>query len=690
MPKREEAKNKRREITEHDQELAHEFGHDHAQEQEHEHEHECECGHSHSHGHSDACCCGGSSACTCGKDEVTGEISNIMLIRIAVSIVLLIAGIFIPVPKLYKAVIFGLSFLTVGFDIILSAIRNILSGRIFDENLLMTIAAVCAFIIGEYPEGAAVIILFRIGEMLEERALGNSRKSIRSLMQLKPERATLLKDGGEIPVSAASVAVGDIIIIRPGERIPLDGTLLDGRTTLDTSAITGESMPRAVNSGDQLMSGCINIGGMIRMRVTATLEKSTVSRILEMVQSANSKKAIPEKFISRFSRIYTPIVLAAALIAFAALALLFKRPPAVSLRRVLVFLVVSCPCALVISVPLTYFAGIGGAAKRGILFKSSSALDDMSRVSTVVFDKTGTLTTGRFSVTSVESAFVNRDMLLMLTAYAEYYSNHPLAKSVIAAYGGSIDTRRIKDFKELSGKGVRARIGDHNVIAGTADFLNGEGVEVSSRDSGESTIYVAANGRYMGRIMMNDNLKRDAVRAVDTLRQLGVERVVMMTGDRNRAAMKSAVSLGIKEVYAEYLPADKAHKLAEIMSEQPQGRKTVFVGDGINDTPVLASADIGISMGGMGSDAAIEASDVVIMNDEPTKISSAIKIAKETKKIVLQNIAMSLGFKVVIMMLGLYGFIPMWLAVFGDVGVAILAIFNAMRAYELGFFTRII
>ncbi len=688
MPKKEELKKKRVEIHDHDRDTEHD--HDRDRDTEHDNSADHEHCHTHCHGHGSSCACGNPSACSCGKLEADAEISNIMLIRIGASIILLLAGLLIPVPKLYKAAIFGLSFLTVGIDILFSALKNIFSGRIFDENLLMTIAAVCAFIIGEYPEGAAVIILFRIGELLEERALGNSRKSIRGLMQLKPERAILLKDGGEIPVPAASVAVGDIIIVRPGERIPLDGKLLDGRTTLDTSAITGESMPRAVNSGDQLMSGCINIGGMIRVRVTAPLEKSTVSRILEMVQSANAKKAKPEKFISRFSRVYTPVVLAAALIAFVALVLLFKRPIAVSLRRVLVFLVVSCPCALVISVPLTYFAGIGGAARRGVLFKSSSAMDDMSRVSTVVFDKTGTLTTGRFSVTSVESALVNRDMLLMLTAYAEYYSNHPLAKSVIAAYGGSIDTRRIKDFKELSGKGVKARIGDYSVIAGTADFLNGEGVEVSSRDSGESTIYVAADGRYMGRIMMNDNLKRDAVRAVDTLRQLGVDRVVMMTGDRNRAAMKSAVSLGIKEVYAEYLPADKAHKLGEIMKQQPQGRKTAFVGDGINDTPVLASADIGISMGGIGSDAAIEAADVVIMNDEPTKISTAIKIAKETKKIVLQNIILSLGFKICVMVLGLYGFVPMWLAVFGDVGVAILAIFNAMRAYELRYFTRII
>lgn len=685
MPKKYEANKKRSIVSTHN----YEYDHDLNQENDLEYNRKHKNDKNRDDGH--ICACGDSeTGCSCDKKEEYGELNNVMLIRIGASAVLLLAGIFVPVPQLYKIIIFALSFLIVGYDILITSAKNILKGRFFDENLLMTIAAICAFAVGQYPEGTAVILLFRVGELLEEHALGSSRKSIRGLVELKPERAILLKDDAEISVPAGNVNVGDTIILRPGERIPLDGVLLEGRTTLDTSAITGESMPRAVNSGDAVHSGCINIGGMVRMRVTATLEKSTVSRILELVESANAKKAPPEKFITRFARYYTPAVLIAAFIAFIVLTFVMKLNPMMSLRRALIFLVVSCPCALVISVPLTYFAGIGGAAKKGVLFKSSSTMDDMSRVSTIVFDKTGTLTTGRFSVTSVESAYVNRDMLLMLTAYAEYYSNHPLAQSVVSAFGGKVDTRRISNFREKSGKGVSAQVSKLNIIAGTADYLSSEGIELSSRDSGESTIYVAANGKYMGRIMMNDNLKRDAVRAVDTLRQLGADRIVMMTGDRNRSAMKAAVSLGIKEVYAEYLPADKAVKLGEIMAEQSMGKKTIFVGDGINDTPVLATADIGISMGGMGSDAAIEASDVVIMNDEPTKIALAIKIAKETKNIVRQNVLISLGFKAAVMLLGLYGYVPMWLAVFADVGVAILAIFNAMRAYELKYFTKII
>ncbi len=621
------------------------------------------------------------SSCGCSHEHIE-QSNKTMLIRIAISALLLIIGIIINESQTVKAVIFGLSMLVSGYDIFISAAKRIVSRNFFDENLLMIIAAVCAFLIKEYPEGAAVVLLFRIGELLEGYAIGRSRKSISSLMELKPDKATVLKDDREVTVPAEYVNVGDIIVVRPGERVPLDGELLDERASFDTSAITGEALPRSANLGDAVLSGCINLGGAVRITVTQPLSKSTVSRILEMVESANSKKAAPEKIISRYAKYYTPAVIAAAVLVLIIPTLILRQSFAEWLHRALVFLVVSCPCALVISVPLAYFAGIGGATKKGILFKGSSIIDGMTKISAVVFDKTGTLTTGKFSVTDIDSEVVPKDMLFSMAAYAEYYSNHPLAQSVISAYGGEIDKSKISEFEEIGGRGVSANISGVKVLAGTAEFLIGEGIDFKAEDPEESIIYVSANGNYVGKITLADTMKKDTLRALDNLRKLGVERIVMMTGDRAKVAQKTAVKLGIREIYSEYLPSDKLTKLNEIMAEQSETGKTVFVGDGINDSPVLAAADIGISMGGLGSDAAIEASDIVIMNDEPEKIAEAVEIANGTKKIVLQNIFISLGFKLVVMLLGVAGIAPLWLAVFADVGVAVIAILNAIRAYD--------
>ncbi len=634
-----------------------------------------------------SCSCGDEScgsSCSCSHEHAGygNKVDKVILIRIAISAALLIFGLVIKESQSVKAVIFGLSLLVSGYDILISAGKKIISFDFFDENLLMIIAAICAFLIKEYPEGAAVVLLFRVGELLEDYAIGRSRKSISGLMELKPDKATVLRDDREVTVPAENVNVGDIIVVRPGERVPLDGQLLDDKASFDTSAITGESLPRNAELGDAVLSGCINLGGAVKIAVTQPLSKSTVSRILEMVESANAKKAAPEKFISRFAKYYTPAVIAAAALVLIIPTLIMRQPFAEWLHRALVFLVVSCPCALVISVPLAYFAGIGGATKKGILFKGSAMIDSMTKVSAVVFDKTGTLTTGKFTVTDIDSEVLPKDVLLSMAAYAEYYSNHPLAQSIISAFEGEIDKNKISDFREIGGRGVSANIGGVTVLAGTAEFLSGENIEFKVEDPEETVIYVAANGRYVGRISLADTMKKDALKALDNLRKLGVERIVMMTGDRAKVAQKSAIKLGIREIYSEYLPSDKLTKLSEIMAEQSDKGKTVFVGDGINDSPVLAAADIGISMGGLGSDAAIEASDIVIMNDEPEKIVEAVEIASCTKKIVMQNIMISVGFKLVVMLLGIAGLAPLWLAVFADVGVAIIATVNSIRAYD--------
>lgn len=631
-----------------------------------------------------SCYCEASScACSCGKEQRASENKTITIIRLAVAAIMLLAGLILPLPQLYKVIVFVLSLLIAGYDIVISAAMSIMAGKFLNEDLLMILAAACSFIIGRFAEGAAIMLVFRFGLTLEGYVLGTTLRAVGGYTEHKPLKATVLKGDNEINVPAESVNAGDILVVRNGERVPLDGELIDKRTTLDTSSITGEAIPRAITAGSKVLSGCVNTGGTIRIRVTAKMNESALTKVAETIQEAREKKAPFENFVNGLTKYYTPIVVGAALLVFLIPVLILRQPVSHWLSRALVFLAVSRPCQLIIPVPLAYLAGIGGAAKNGILFRSTAALDDITKVSAVVFDKTGTLTTGKFSVTSVESAVMNRDMLLMLTAYAEYYSGHPLSQAVIAAYGGSIDMKRITDFRETAGMGVSAKVSGLTVLAGTSDFLSSEGVTVSSRDTSESTINVATNGKYIGRIMLTDNLKRDSVRAVDTLRQFGVERVVMMTGDRNRSAMKSAVSLGIKEVYAEYLPADKALKLAEIMEEQPQGKKTIFVGDGDKNARVISAADIGISMNGFGADAAFKAADVAIMNEEPIKVADAVKIAKETKNIVYQDIFIALGFKLLIMLLGAAGYIPfVWLAVLADIVVYILALVNSMRPYE--------
>ena len=627
------------------------------------------------------------------EEEDTGKIKKKLLI----GGVLFVLGIFVPktlfIPKL---VIFLVSYLVIGGDVLLSAFKNILNGQVFDENFLMAIATVGAFAIGEYPEGVAVMLFYQLGELFQGIAVNNSRKSIVSLMDIRPDYANIKVGEGIKKVSPEEIKVGEIIVVKPGEKVPLDGKIVKGASTFDTSALTGESLPREAKAGDDVLSGFINKNGLIEIQVAKVFSESTVSKILYLMENAGIKKSKTENFITKFARYYTPVVVITALIVAIFPPLLIQGATFSDwIYRALIFLVVSCPCALVISIPLGFFGGIGGASRHGILIKGTNYLEVLNNLESVVMDKTGTLTKGIFKVTEVNAEnnikindFQNnkteltKPLLLKYAAHIEKFSNHPIAQSIVAEYENSVskvDENVVKDFEEISGFGIKVNINNHQFLAGNSKLMNLGNITFDKKENLGTAIYLAADGKYIGNILISDEVKEDSARAIKGMKENGVKEIVMLTGDNEAIGKNIAEKLGIDKVFTELLPNEKVEKLEEIYKTKSEKGKVAFVGDGINDAPVLARADLGIAMGGAGSDAAIEAADVVIMNDEPSKIVTAIKIAKKTKEIVWQNITIAFAVKIVVMALGLFGDATMWEAVFADVGVALLAVLNATR-----------
>lgn len=615
-----------------------------------------------------------------------------MLVRIILAAMLLVSLAFAPVTGPLRLALYLIPYLLVGYDILLKAAKGIRNGRVFDENFLMTVATLGAIAIalyddtGEYTEAVAVMLFYQIGEWFQAYAVGKSRKNISDLMDIRPDYANIEKSGKIEQVAPESVEVGTVIVVQPGEKVPIDGIVIRGETSLNTSALTGESLPKNVAPGENVTSGCINLTGVIYVRTTRLFGDSTVSQILELVENASSRKSQSEAFITRFARIYTPIVFFSAL----ALALV---PPLVRLfamgtdaqwddwiYRALVFLVISCPCALVISIPLSFFAGIGGASKEGILVKGSNYLEALSQTSTLVMDKTGTLTQGVFEVTAVHHNTIDENRLLELAALAESASSHPISKSLQKAYGKAIDRSRVTNIRELAGKGVVASVDEQEVAVGNEKLMTELGIEFIACRSIGTIVHIAVNGNYCGHIVIADQLKPNAIKAIDAVRKAGVNKVVMLTGDRKSVAQAVASQLGIDEVRCELMPSDKVSAVEKLLAQRTGSGKLAFVGDGINDAPVLSRADIGIAMGAMGSDAAIEAADIVLMDDDPLKIAKGIKISRKCLRIVKENIWLAIGIKVLCLLLGAVGLANMWMAIFADVGVMILAILNAIRA----------
>lgn len=581
--------------------------------------------------------------------------------------------------------VFLVPYLVIGWDIVYKAVRGIVNGQVFDENFLMTIATFGAFGVGEYSEAVAVMLFYQVGELFQSYAVSRSRQSIADLMDICPEYANLEKDGELVQTDPDDVEIGDIIVIKPGERVPLDGTVISGKSMVDTSALTGESVPRRVETGSEIISGCINESGVLRVEVTKEFDDSTVARILELVENASSKKAQVENFITRFARYYTPaVVIAAALLAVVPpLALGAGFGPWI--QRACIFLVISCPCALVISVPLSFFGGIGAASRNGVLVKGSNYLEALAQMDTIVFDKTGTLTKGEFKVTEIRPSGMSGEELLRLAALAEHYSNHPISLSIRDAYekaGGRMNLSSIGKNEEISGHGVRIEIDGSVVLAGNGRLMEAEGIAYEPCESIGTVVYLARDGVFAGTIVISDTVKEHAAQAIRDLKQAGVKRTVMLTGDRKAVGEAVAEKLGLDEVFTELLPADKVEQVERLLDGQAEGRKLAFVGDGINDAPVLTRADIGIAMGSMGSDAAIEAADVVLMDDDPARISVVVRISRKTLSIVKQNIVFALGVKALVLGLGAFGMANMWEAVFADVGVSVIAILNAMRALK--------
>lgn len=580
--------------------------------------------------------------------------------------------------------LFIISYIIVGGDVVKRAVKNIFKGQVFDENFLMSIATIGAFFIGEYPEGVAVMLFYQVGELFQSYAVGKSRKSIASLMDIRPDYANVKKGDELVKVDPDEVQIGDIIVIKAGEKIPLDGKVIEGSSMIDTSTLTGESVPREVEVGSDILSGCININGVITAEVTKEFGESTVSKILDLVENASSKKSNSEQFITKFARYYTPVVVIIAVF----LAII---PPLVIdgatfsdwIYRALAFLVVSCPCALVISIPLSFFGGIGGASKKGVLVKGSNYLEALAETEIVVFDKTGTLTKGVFNVQEIHPEGVSKEELLELTAHAESYSNHPISLSLKRAYSKEIDNGRISDVEEISGHGVIATVDGKKVMAGNIKLMKMMDIPYFKGELIGTIVHVAVNNKYIGYIVIADEVKEDSAQAIKELKAANIKQTVMLTGDNKSIGSKVAKELGLDKVYAELLPADKVEKLEELFSQKSKKGKLAFVGDGINDAPVLARADIGIAMGGLGSDAAIEAADVVIMTDEPSKIATTMKISKKTLKIAHQNIVFAIGIKIIVLILSAFGITTMWAAIFADVGVTIIAVLNAFRALNV-------
>ena len=605
-------------------------------------------------------------------------------IRLAVGAVVYAIGmaltVFAKLPTLAELAFLIVAYVILGWDVVWQAVKNITRGQVFDEHFLMSVSTIGAFAIGEYPEAVAVMLFYQVGEFFQSLAVKRSRKSISDLMDICPDSATVKRNGVLQVVSPESVAVGEIIVVKPGEKIPLDGIVVDGESMLDTKALTGESVPRSIRKGDEALSGCINQSGLLTLKVTKSFGESTVSKITDLVENASARKAPTENFITTFARYYTPVVVGMA-------AVLAIIPPLVLgggwsewLRRGFVFLIVSCPCALVISIPLTFFGGIGAASKRGVLVKGSNYLEALNKVSVVVFDKTGTLTKGVFEVANIiPAAGYQKEQVLEYAAQAESYSNHPIAKSILATYGKPIDQKQFSDFEEISGHGISVMVQGKKVLAGNSKLMESEKIAYAACDAAGTKFYVAADGSYVGCILIADEVKPDSKCAIAELKKIGVEKTVMLTGDDERIGKSVADEIGLDAYYAQLLPDQKVEKLEMLDKQKRQGSKLAFVGDGINDAPVLARADVGIAMGGLGSDAAIEAADVVLMTDEPSKLVEAIDVAKATKRIVMQNIVIALGIKSVFLVLGALGMAGMWEAVFGDVGVTIIAVLNAMR-----------
>ena len=581
-------------------------------------------------------------------------------------------------PGWMELAVLGASYLIIGYDVLLKAVRNIGHGNFLDENFLMSVATLGAFAIHMYPEAAAVMLFYQVGEWFEDRAVNRTRKSISDLMDIQPESARVIRDGKAETVDPEEVSVGETIEVLAGERVPLDGTILEGCSSLDTKALTGESVPRDVAPGDEVVSGTVNLSAKLTVRVTRGYEDSTVAKVLELVEDSVSRKAPAERFITRFARYYTPAVVAAAVI-IAVVPPLFGQDLVTWVYRALTFLVVSCPCALVISVPLSYFCGIGAASRMGVLIKGANYLEALSKVHSVVFDKTGTLTQGRFEISKVHPVGSDDRMLIDVAAAAESASNHPISASIRRAGSGSVDTSSVESAEEVAGMGIRARIDGSDVLVGNHRLMESHGIGYCDEEVAGTNVHVARDGRYLGHIVVSDVVKEDSREAVSRLKDMAVERTVMLSGDSSRICLDIGSLVGIDEVRCELLPGDKTDELERIMSECPPGRKVAFVGDGINDAPSLARADIGIAMGALGSDAAIEAADVVIMDDAPSRIPACIGLARRVNRIVVQNIVFALAVKFGIMVLTLAGHADMWLAVFGDVGVSILAILNAMR-----------
>ena len=601
------------------------------------------------------------------------------LYRILLAFVLFVVCLLLPVEGLARLVLFLVPYVVIGWDVLWKAVRNIMNGQVFDENFLMCVATVGALIIGEYPEAVAVMLFYQVGELFQSVAVSRSRQSISALMDIRPDYANIERDGQLVQVDPEEVAVDDVIVIKAGERVPLDGTILEGTSALDTAALTGESLPRDVSAGDEVISGCVNLSGLLHVKVSKPFGQSTVARILDLVENSSEKKAQAEHFITKFARYYTPIVVFAAL-ALAVIPSLLDGQWGTWMPRALNFLVVSCPCALVISIPLSFFGGIGGASKQGILVKGSNYLEALAQASIVVFDKTGTLTQGKFSVTAVHPDGMSEEDLLELAALAEQFSTHPISKSIVKAWGGVPDQERVRDVEEIAGHGVRAVVDGHQLLAGNGKLMEREGIEaVSDHQHPGTVIHIAVDGRYAGHLVIADRPKATSAQALRELKAAGVRQTVMLTGDAQGAAQAVAQELGLDRFYAQLLPADKVERVEELLRNKNPKENLVFVGDGINDAPVLSRADIGVAMGALGSDAAIEAADVVLMDDDLLKLPAAVRIARQKQAHVRQYVVFALGVKLLVLVLSAMGLANMWAAVFADVGVSVLAILNASR-----------
>lgn len=589
---------------------------------------------------------------------------------------------FAPGDSLLWLFLYLIPYLLVGWDILYRAVRNIRNGQVFDENFLMTVATFGAFGVGEYSEGVAVMLFYQVGELFQSYAVNRSRQSITELMDICPEYANIEEDGVLKQVDPDDVSVGDVIVVKAGERIPLDGKVVFGESMVDTSALTGESVPRRVRTGDEIISGCVNGSGLLRVEVTKEFDDSTVAKILELVENASSKKAKVENFITKFARYYTPIVVIGAVILAVLPPLILRQPWTEWVRRACTFLVISCPCALVISVPMSFFGGIGAASRKGVLVKGSNYLEALSQMDTIVFDKTGTLTKGEFKVSQLNPVSMKEEELLELAAYGECYSDHPISRSILEAYGKEPDRSRIGENREIAGRGMEAVVDGHRVLAGNSKLMKENQIPYESCPAPGTVVYLAVDGTFAGSIVIRDGIKEEAFAAIRELKEVGVRHTVMLTGDRKEAGEAVAKELGLDEVYTQLLPEDKVAQVERLLAAQEKGRKLAFAGDGINDAPVLSRVDIGIAMGSMGSDAAIEAADVVLMDDDPSKIASIVRISRKTMRIVKQNIVFALGVKLIVLGMGAFGVANMWEAVFADVGVSVIAIINAMRALK--------